>query len=221
MQTLIGMTFITGLVSSAHCVGMCGGFISALSLIEEGQRCGSPCQILFNLGRLLTYSLLGFIVGWLGSALTIKNSLYVVTQPLLLGSDIFIILIGLGSAGLFRKLNFSLLKSETLKSKLTKGADYLRRLPAPLAAISLGLLFGFMPCGILYAMLLTAAQSADSLTGGLMMTAFGLGTVPAMLLVGHTAYWFASSRKGLLATVGVMVALIGTYNLFNHLTLLS
>lgn len=220
MQTLIGMTFMTGLISSMHCISMCGGFVSALSLTGEGQRCGTPCQLLFNLGRVTTYSLLGFAVGGLGSALTIKNSLYTFTQPLLLGSDIFIILIGLGSAGLFHKLNFGLLKSETIKSKVTKAAEPLRRLPGPLAATSLGLLFGFMPCGILYAMLLTAAQSADFLTGGLMMAAFGLGTLPAMLLVGHTTYWFSRSRKGIIAVVGVMVALIGTYNLATHLHLL-
>lgn len=221
MQTLISMTLITGLLSSAHCIGMCGGFISALSLTEEGQRCGPPCQFLFNLGRLTTYSLLGFIVGWFGSTLTIKNSLYTITHPLLLGSDIFVILIGLGSTGLFHRLNFGLLSSETLKSKVTRAAAPLRQLPAPLAAISLGLLFGFMPCGILYAMLLTAAQSADGLTGGAMMAAFGLGTLPAMLLVGHTTYWFAKSRSWIIAVVGVMVALIGAYNLLTHLNLIN
>ncbi len=221
MQTLIGMTFITGLISSVHCVGMCGGFIGALSLTEEGQQCGAPCQLLFNFGRVTTYTLLGFIVGGLGSALAIKNSLYAFTHPLLLGSDIFIILIGMGSVGLFRKLNFGLLKNTKLKAKMTQSANRLRQLPTPLAAVSLGLLFGFMPCGILYAMLLTAAQSADSLTGGLMMAAFGLGTSPTMLLVGHTTSWFTRNHKGILAGVGVMVALIGTYNLLSHLNLLS
>ncbi|SHI69718.1 hypothetical protein SAMN02745165_00590 [Malonomonas rubra DSM 5091] len=221
MNPLIGMTFITGLLASAHCLGMCGGLISALSLTENGRRCGLPCQLMFNLGRVTTYSLLGLFVGWLGSALTIQNELYNITQLLQIGCDIFIILIGLGSAGLFSTFNFSLLKTGALQLDLEKKADKLKGLPLPLAALGIGLLFGLMPCGMLYAMLLTAAQSADTATGMLMMLAFGLGTFPALLLLGQTSNWLKRLGNRPLKAAGIMVALIGSYNLLNHIGMIS
>src|SRR6056297_2505270 len=105
MDPLFTMAFITGFAGSAHCIGMCGGLVCALSLSADGRSSGPLFHLLYNLGRILTYAGIGFIVGWIGSAMAYKHSLQDVTRLLLIGTDLFVILIGLGSAGLFTKLN--------------------------------------------------------------------------------------------------------------------
>lgn len=221
MDPLYSMAFMTGLLGSAHCIGMCGGLVSALSLTKDGRNSGLAFPLLYNLGRILTYTLIGLSVGWLGSALAFKGSFQELTRLLLIGSDLLVILVGLGSAGLFRRLNIMSLEFNGPISGMSKAVQGLRRLPPALAALPLGLLFGFFPCGFLYAMVLTAAQSTDSASGAITMAAFGLGTVPALFLVGSAARWFSSRRGWMLKTAGLIVALMGCYNLFRHIHMLG
>lgn len=220
MNPLYSMAFMTGLLGSAHCLGMCGGLVSALSLTPDGRNSGATFHFLYNLGRTLTYTLIGFLVGWLGSALALKGNMLDITRPLLIGSDLLVILVGLGSAGLFTRLNLMSLEFAGPVRSLTRAVKGLRKLPAGIAALPLGLLFGFLPCGLLYAMALTAAQSADSLHGAIIMAAFGLGTAPSLLLVGSAASWFSSQRRWMMKAAGIMVALMGGYNLFRHIRML-
>ena len=63
--SLVSMAFITGLLGSGHCIGMCGGLVSALSLSEAGQKGGWPFHLLYNLGRMTSYTFIGAVVGWL------------------------------------------------------------------------------------------------------------------------------------------------------------
>ncbi|MDT8420582.1 MAG: sulfite exporter TauE/SafE family protein [Desulfuromonadales bacterium] len=221
MDPLISLAFITGFTGSAHCIGMCGGLVSALSLSADGRNGGLLFHLLYNCGRTLTYGLIGLIVGWIGSALAYRQSLQDVTQWLLIGSDLLIILIGLGSAGLFTKINIMQLEFSGPVRIMTMAVRGLRRFPPALSALPLGLLFGFLPCGFLYAMALTAAQSADSLRGAGIMLAFGAGTMPALFLVGSAARWFAVQRGWMLRTAGLLVAIMGGYNLVQHIKLLS
>lgn len=220
MEPLYGMAFLTGLLGSAHCIGMCGGIVGALSLTPDGRSSGVSFHLFYNLGRILTYSLIGLLTGWLGSALALKGNLLGVTRPLLLGSDLLVILVGLGTAGLFNRLNLMSLEFSGPIKSLTRAVKGLRRLPPGLAALPLGLLFGLLPCGLLYAMAMTAAQSGDSLRGAIIMAAFGLGTAPSLLLVGSAAVWFSSQRSWMFKAAGIMVAIMGCYNLFRHIRML-
>lgn len=217
MDPLLTMAFITGFAGSAHCIGMCGGLVCALSLSDDGRSSGPLFHLLYNLGRILTYGAIGFIVGWIGSAMVYKHALQDITRLLLIGTDLFVILIGLGSAGLFTKLNIMKLDFAGPIQTMTRAVRGLRRFPPALAALPLGLLFGFLPCGFLYAMVLTAGQSADGLRGAGIMIAFGLGTVPALFFVGSTAQWFGSRRQWMLRLAGLLVALMGAYNLYRHI----
>lgn len=221
MDPLISMAFMTGLLGSAHCIGMCGGLVCALSMTADGRNSGILFHLLYNLGRTITYSLIGFLVGWLGSAMVIKNSLQDASRILLIGSDIFIILIGLGSAGLFAKLNIMSLELAGPVKFMSRSVSGLRKYPPAMAALPLGLMFGFLPCGLLYAMALTAAQSGDRVVGTMVMAAFGLGTIPSLFLVGGTAQWISGKRKWMLKAAGLMVAMMGCYNLYRHITMIS
>ena len=219
---LIAMGFTTGLLGAGHCIGMCGGLVGALSLSATGRRGGWSFHLLYNAGRLVTYTLIGAMVGWLGSALAYTDRFHTITRTLLVASDLFIILLGFGTAGLFTGLNLARLDFPGPLRAMTKAVQRLRQLPPALAALPLGLLFGFLPCGYLYAVAITAAQSADVTTGALMLLAFGIGTVPALLLFGTATQWLGTrARLWMLRLAGLLVAGMGAVNLFRHLRLMG
>ena len=148
-ESLVYMAFVTGLLGAGHCIGMCGGLVSALSLSDAGQKGGWFFHLLYNAGRIATYTLIGAVVGWLGSALAYTDQFKFVTRSLLLCSDLFVILVGLGTAGMFAWLNVAKLDFPGPMRLMTTAVGGLRRLPPALAALPLGLLFGFIPCGYL------------------------------------------------------------------------
>lgn len=221
-EPLITMALMTGLLGSGHCIGMCGGLVAALSLSETGKQGGVFFHFLYSIGRITTYTGIGWIVGWLGSAFAYANTLAGLTRALLIASDIFVILLGLGSAGLFAflKVNLMFLEFPGPVLKITRAVTRLKKLPPALAALPLGLIMGFLPCGFLYAMIIAAGQSASAANGAFMMLSFGLGTLPALFLFGSAAHWLtARMRTFMLRSAGIMVALMGTYNLYRHLVL--
>ena len=219
---LILMGFTTGLLGAGHCIGMCGGLVGALSLTATGQPGGWSFHLLYNAGRIFTYTLIGALVGWLGSALAYTDRFHEVARALLLTSDLFIILIGLGTAGLFGGMNVASLDFRGPLKTMTATVQRLRQLPPWLAALPLGLLFGLLPCGYLYAVAISAAQSADPLLGAATMFAFGLGTAPALLLFGGATQWLGSkARLWMLRFAGLLVAGMGVVNLVRHLKLMG
>lgn len=221
-EPLFTMAFTTGLFGSGHCIGMCGGIVAALSLSNEGQRGGLLFHLLYNLGRIVTYTLIGFVVGWLGSAIAYTDAFSGVTRIILLGSDFFIILLGLGTAGFYRNLDVMRLDFPGPAKKMSLAVARIRSLPPGLAALPLGLIMGFLPCGFLYAMAITAAQSASPKTGAITMLMFGLGTAPSLFLFGSAAQWLGTrARAWMLRIAGAMVALMGCYNLFRHLKMMG
>ena len=221
-DSLIYMAFVTGLLGTGHCIGMCGGLVSALSLSEAGRQGGWFFHLLYNLGRISTYTFIGAVVGWLGSALAYTDRFKMVTRSLLIGSDVFVILVGLGTAGLFAWLNVSKLDFPGPMKAMTVAVVGLRRLPPAISALPLGLLFGFIPCGYLYAVAITAAQSASVATGALMLFAFGLGTAPALLLFGGAAHWLSGrARTWMLRLAGLVVAGMGVINLIKHMRMMG
>ncbi len=219
--TLIA-AFMIGLLGSTHCIGMCGGLVSALSLSEAGRQGGWFFHLLYNLGRISTYTFIGAVVGWLGSALAYTDRFKMVTRSLLIGSDVFVILVGLGTAGLFTWINVSKLDFPGPMKVMTLAVAGLRRLPPAISALPLGLLFGFIPCGYLYAVAITAAQSASVATGALMLFAFGLGTAPSLLLFGGAAHWLSGrARTWMLRIAGLVVAGMGVINLIKHMRMMD
>lgn len=221
-EPLISLAFFTALLGSGHCIGMCGGLVAALSLTSQGRQGGWLFQALYNLGRITTYTLIGLLFGWIGSTLALTTTLAVVTRPLLLGSDILIIVLGLGTAGLWRNYSLGRLEFAGPGRLLQSFLTWLRKVPAALSALPIGLLMGLLPCGFLYAVVLTAAQSASPLQGGLIMLAFGFGTLPAILLFGGAAQWLSTrARQWMLQGAGLLVAIMGVYNLVRHLRMLT
>ena len=222
IEPLIYMGFTTGLLGAGHCLGMCGSLVGALSLTATGRPGGWSFHLLYNAGRIATYTLIGALAGWLGSALAYADRFREVTRALLLASDLFIILVGLGTAGLFAGLSVARLDFPGPLRAMTRAVQHLRGWPAGLAALPLGLLFGLLPCGYLYAVAISAAQGGDPLLGALTMAAFGLGTAPSLLLFGGATQWLGTTaRAWMLKTAGLLVAAMGVVNLVRHLRLLG
>ena len=219
---LVLMGFTTGLLGAGHCIGMCGALVGALSLSATGRPEGWSFHLLYNAGRVATYTLIGALAGWLGSALAYTDRFREVSRTLLVASDLFIILVGLGTAGLFAGLSITRLDFPGPLRAMTAAVQRLRQLPPAVAALPLGLLFGFLPCGYLYAVAISAAQSADPLLGALTLLAFGLGTVPALLLFGGATQWLGTRAQAwMLRTAGLVVAGMGVVNLVRHLRLMG
>jgi hypothetical protein len=213
---------ITGFLGSAHCVGMCGPLVAALSLSgqrEQGKSGrGLPFHLFYNIGRTLTYTLLGLLTGLAGSMMFLKSDLALVTRILLLATDLLVIMVGLNVLGVLGKLNLLNFKSEAVVRPFAFAAAKTASYNSPLVGLPAGLVFGLIPCGFTYAMLMVAAQSADPTRGALTMLGFGLGTAPAVLLSGSFAHLLrGKTGHWMVRAAGLVIALLGSYHLYKHL----
>lgn len=222
IDPLVSMAFTTGLLGSAHCLGMCGGLMAALAMVGNRLQGGIAFQLLYHTGRILTYTLIGLLVGWFGSVLSLTDSIRDVSRFLLIGSDLFIIMVGIASAGLLPFFRLIDLEGRGSFSFLQGSVSRLLRLPGIVSALPLGILLGFIPCGFVYAMAITAAQTTEALHGAALMAGFGLGTLPALVLFGSTAQWLThAARQRMLRGAGAIIMLMGLYNLYRHLQMMA
>ena len=196
--------FSLGLVSGAHCVGMCGPIVLAYSL---GMRQGRwAANAAYNAGRILTYMLLGALAGTAGRALGLVGRLAGMASGARIAAGAAMIVAGV----LLTRTSGGLVKIQGpgIIARFSGAIGSLIRGPRAGSKFALGLTLGFLPCGLVYAALLKAVDSAGAVAGGLTMLAFGLGTAVALGAVGA-----ASSFAGLglgrwsnrLAAVSVVV----------------
>jgi sulfite exporter TauE/SafE len=181
--------FIVGLMGGVHCVGMCGGIVAALSLgvspsAHEHKRTLLPILLAYNGGRLLSYTVAGVLVGGLGAALASLMPIHIARLVLQLFAGLFMLALGLYLAGWWR----GLLRLERIGAHVWKYLEPLGRgwLPVTRArhAFMLGLLWGWLPCGLVYSVLIWALSSGSAANGGMLMFAFGLGTLPLLITMG-------------------------------------
>ncbi|WP_165311369.1 sulfite exporter TauE/SafE family protein [Vibrio ziniensis] len=175
--------FIVGLLGTGHCVGMCGG-LGALLSIGNGAYKSTVAIIFYNVGRILSYSLFGALIGGLSTTLSQLSMLNHSLVWLRILSAIMMIILGLYVGRWW----FGLLRLEKLGTGIWKYISPLGRKLLPLKkswhALPFGIIWGWLPCGLVYSALTWAAVSGGTLEGALIMGAFGVGTLPSMLLVG-------------------------------------
>ncbi len=215
---LLATALAAGFFGSPHCLGMCGGIVSALGFALQSASPGRRffLQSLYHLGRLLSYSLLGVLVGLLGKGILapLVNSRwpYVLTA-------LMMILFGLYLTGWWRGLD----RLEALGGRLWQAMAPLRRRFVPInsapRALAAGMLWGFLPCGLVYSALALAMTSADALTAGGVMLAFGLGTLPMMLMTGSAATELKNrlQEQGWRTANGLLVVAFGAWTLLQAL----
>lgn len=182
-MTFIWSAFVIGLIGNLHCIGMCGPIALALPLGNKTKAQRRAAVVLYNLGRLSTYALFGLILGFLGEGL----SLIGISQYISLVFGLLIVFIGLLSIFKLKNpfANAAFFSSYTiLKKSFSKQLQ--KRSNA--AFFSMGVLNGFLPCGLIYVALAGALAAGNVPSAISFMLLFGIGTLPAMLLLPLFSY---------------------------------
>jgi hypothetical protein len=220
--------FLVGLLGGVHCVGMCGGIVSALTIQPGGQSVRAPgaasalpLHLAYNFGRISSYVIAGALVGAIGSFSLLLSEMLPVQMGLYIAANLMMIALGLYLTGLTQSLAFT----ERLGQALWKRIQpFTRRfLPARnvAQAYPLGLLWGWLPCGMVYGVLTAALLSGSAARGAATMLAFGLGTLPNLLLAGmllHRLRSIVQARWVRLGS-GLLVIAFGVWGLFNATSL--
>jgi sulfite exporter TauE/SafE len=185
----LAAAFILGLFSTVHCIGMCGGIIGALSLslpdnIRQRRQHHVFFITLYNLGRILSYSFAGLVVGYIGAEAAAYTDMSGGPSILRYTGVVMMIAIGLYLAGWLPQLS----KVERIGVPLWKVLEPIGRKLVPVTtmprALLYGLVWGWLPCGMVYFVLVWALTSGSAAQGALTMAAFGLGTLPSLLAAG-------------------------------------
>ena len=216
--TEVWLAFVAGLAGSPHCLGMCGGIVAALAVAGSGETHGGRRSflLLYNLGRVTTYALLGVVAGLIGSSLNLLP-LKEATLWIFVAVNLFVLLIGVGTAAGWRFLSIATLEPGGA-SWAGRAVERLVRGAAGRGAFPLGLALGLLPCGLVYATMIVAAATGSPLRGGAVMAALGCGTFPALYFFGSLT-GLASGRGGqrLLRLIGIIVAAAGLTGLWRVL----
>lgn len=204
--------FLIGLFSSVHCLAMCGGL------------CGIFCKnspslttvFLINFGRIITYTILGLIFAGIVQGLAL--SLPVAEIGFWIRSILGIILIFLGVRILFNKSSLhSFFSSNVIWDKVKKRLHAINNINSTFAHLSKGILWGLIPCGLVYGVLIAAATTHNMLQGGMFMFAFGLGTLPSMFvaagLINNSQKYL--QQKSLRYSAGVFIIIIGLWSMIS------
>jgi sulfite exporter TauE/SafE len=184
--------FAAGFAGSFHCIGMCGGFACALGRDARGGGATVLRHLSYNTGRLTTYCFLGALAGALGQVICtgqggavaplLGGSVDVVQRALAIIAGLLMIAMALQFFGLLQA--FHRLAIGFGGSTLATSLRSLLTARSPAAPLAFGVFNGFLPCPLVLAFIAQAASTAGALQGFLVMAAFGLGTFPAMLMMG-------------------------------------
>lgn len=216
--------FLIGLLGGTHCVSMCGGIVGALSVQVQTPATRSrqwPIHLAYNLGRIFTYTAIGGLLGAIGSVGMLYDGVLPVQITLYVLANLMLIALGLYLTGFTRLLA----PVERLGHHLWRRVQPLSRrfLPARSVgqALPLGLLWGFLPCGLVYSILATALVTGSAPRGAGLMLAFGLGTLPNLMLAGMLFKRFRElTRNGRVRFAsGLLVLGFGVFGLFHAPTL--
>jgi hypothetical protein len=206
---ILTAALITGVLGSAHCFGMCGGIsgLFAVSASVTSLRAQIPRAIVYNFGRILSYAILGGIVALVGK--TTVALIPKIAAPVRLASGILIILVGLQLAFGWRLLAPLETTGAKLWKRIVPVAKGLVPVETTAQALGLGIIWGWLPCGLVYSVLLLAATTTNVLGGALVMVVFGLGTMPAMLATGVSASRLAQFMSGKRLGAGLLIIVLG------------
>ncbi|MEO5694537.1 MAG: sulfite exporter TauE/SafE family protein [Usitatibacter sp.] len=193
MSALALAAFLAGILGGVHCIGMCGGIVGSLAAASRGSAVAR--HLAFNAGRITSYGVAGAAMGAAGALLAMAGPLHVAQVALFVVANGLMLGLGLYIAGWGR----AVVKLEGLGATLWRRIEPARRAMYPVdstaKALGAGAAWGWVPCGLVYGMLPLAAASGGPVQGALVMVAFGLGTLPHLLLAGFAAQRVLALRK--------------------------
>lgn len=190
-----GMLFVTGLLTSIHCISMCGSINLVASINNENKR-DFKRPILYNLGRIISYIVIGGLVGLLGKVISVNN---IVSGIIIIIASIIMLLMSL------TMLNIVKVRFKFFKYKVNNRNPFI-----------IGLFNGLMPCGPLQAMQVYALTTGSMFKGALSMFLFGLGTVPLMLFTGVVFSSMKGKTKILINKIASVLILVLSLIMLNR-----
>lgn len=213
--------FTIGLMGGVHCVGMCGGIVGALSFARSDEKNSAVSSLLslllaYNFGRLISYSIAGGLMGALGWLVTIWADIQFIQVLLQLLAAVFMLMMGLYISGWWMGLTKVEKLGVVVWKKIQPLAQKLLPVKTPLHAISLGLLWGWLPCGLVYSVLVWSVSAGSFQQGALLMLSFGLGTLPNLLAMGLFANQLKQfvQKQAVRSLAGGLVILFALWSLF-------
>jgi hypothetical protein len=224
----LALAFVTGVISSfGHCLGMCGGIVAIYSARQPATPAGIGMKLKLSariasflplhLGRITTYAFFGALIGLAGSLLD-QASGWMGWQ------GAFSVLVGIAMVLVSLSLMGILPPIEVALTSLTRGSSPMGRMRGLfgkhtfLSTLALGILWGFLPCGLVFAMLVLAARIQTIWGGALTMLAFGLGTIPTLLGFGLAANLLSPRLRGRLQILaGALILLFAIQTLLRGL----
>ena len=187
LELSLASAFLVGLLGGGHCAGMCGGIVGAVSLSLPGSRPRIGFLLAYNFGRIASYGAAGLLAGAIGASSFFLDHVLPVERVLYALASVMLILLGLYLAGIWR----GVVVLETVGGKLWRQVQPwskrflpVRTLPQ---ALALGSIWGWLPCGLVYSVVVAALATGSPWHGAALMLAFGLGTLPALLAMGMAA----------------------------------
>ncbi len=212
---LVSIITIALLGSFGHCLGMCGGIVVAYSSakIEEGQTVFQRFlrHLLYNFGRISTYVLMGIFFGFLGSVLSFgpktNAAIYIV-------AGIAMVAMGLSVLGYIKTLSSPALLSNSMF--FFRWFRKMLRSKTVMSFFGLGVLNGFLPCGLVYFFEVTAASTGQPLWGGAVMGIFGLSTMPALISFAFVMEFLKKTivRTWFYRVAGITIIFYGFYTFY-------
>ena len=208
-----GMLFVIGLLTSVHCVAMCGGIcLSQCVNANDSTKAISKWaalkpSLLYNLGRVISYTVIGGIVGALGSVITFSGTMKGIVQIL---AGVFMVIMGINMLGVFpvlRKFNPRMPKIFAKKIYEQKQSN---------SPLYIGLLNGLMPCGPLQAMQIYAFSTGSPITGALSMFLFSIGTVPLLFAFGAISSFLSKKFTSKMMMVSAVLVIVLGLFMFNY-----
>jgi sulfite exporter TauE/SafE len=217
--------FLVGLFGGLHCAGMCGGIVGAIGISGRGvpgrmgERRTERSRLLrllaYNGGRISSYVLAGAIVGGIGSSAFLMARVLPVQQFVFVAANLTLIVLGLYVSGAIRSIAAIEAAGRGVWRAIGPSAARAMRGDTPRQAWLAGMLWGFVPCGMVYAGLIAALTSASAIDGALLMGAFGLGTLPNLMALGWSAGRVARwlQNRWIKAAAGTLIIVFGIMGL--------
>ena len=210
MEPTFLLAFTTGLFGGfGHCIGMCGPIVVAYSTCwnqASGLGTSITNHLTYNFGRILTYTFIGSLIGLSGQLVSFRGQYEIGLAVMPIAAGIIMGIMGLQVSGLFRISAKSLVGTDwilKLAKSLIESESKMRFFP-------LGLLLGFMPCGLSYTIFVGALGTGSLFSGFFYTLCFGLGTIPGQLLLGLlTKYLTAALRYRLYQVSGLLIVVMG------------
>jgi len=192
----LAAVFLVGLLGGVHCLGMCGGIASAMTIGNNNARRPWLLQLAFNLGRISSYAVAGALAGLTGALSWFIRDLLPVQLLMYLLANLMLVALGLYLCGISRYVAVLERAGARVWALVRPALRHFMPADTLPRAWALGAIWGWVPCGLVYSVLATALLAGDVLRGAAVMVAFGLGTLPNLLFAGVLMRYLSTRSAG-------------------------